>query len=87
VWVTQQQILDAAEMEFARDGLKGARLSAIAHGAKIRTAIIHYYFENNGKTHRKCDRSNFKRLEEGDSCYATVTGDSRKINILLSPSS
>ncbi|MBD2419767.1 TetR/AcrR family transcriptional regulator [Anabaena cylindrica FACHB-243] len=44
--VTQQQILDAAEIEFARDGLKGARLSAIANRAKITTAMIHYYFEN-----------------------------------------
>ncbi len=44
--VTQQQILDAAEMEFAKHGLKGARLSAIADRAKITTAMIHYYFEN-----------------------------------------
>jgi TetR/AcrR family transcriptional regulator len=44
--VTQQQILDAAEIEFAKDGLKGARLSAIADRAKITTAMIHYYFEN-----------------------------------------
>lgn len=44
--VTQQQILDAAEMEFANHGLKGARLSAIADRASITTAMIHYYFEN-----------------------------------------
>jgi TetR/AcrR family transcriptional regulator len=44
--VTQQQILDAAEIEFASSGLKGARLSAIAERAKITTAMIHYYFEN-----------------------------------------
>lgn len=44
--VTQQQILDAAELEFARHGLKGARLSAIADAASITTATIHYYFEN-----------------------------------------
>lgn len=44
--VTQQQILDAAEIEFARHGLKGARLSAIAERASITTAMIHYYFEN-----------------------------------------
>ncbi|HLO87561.1 MAG TPA: TetR/AcrR family transcriptional regulator [Nostocaceae cyanobacterium] len=44
--VTQQQILDAAEIEFGKHGLKGARLSAIAHRAKITTAMIHYYFEN-----------------------------------------
>ncbi|WP_256871639.1 TetR/AcrR family transcriptional regulator [Nostoc sp. TCL26-01] len=44
--VTQQQILDAAEREFARHGLKGARMSAIADGAKVTTATLHYYFEN-----------------------------------------
>lgn len=44
--VTRQQILDAAEMEFARHGMKGARLSAIADRASITTAMIHYYFEN-----------------------------------------
>lgn len=44
--VTQQQILDAAEIEFAKHGLQGARLSAIADRAKITTAMIHYYFDN-----------------------------------------
>ncbi|MES1023624.1 TetR/AcrR family transcriptional regulator [Gloeocapsa sp. BRSZ] len=44
--VTQQQILDAAEIEFAKHGLQGARLSAIAERAKITTAMIHYYFDN-----------------------------------------
>lgn len=44
--VTQQQILDAAEQEFARHGLKGARMSDIAQRACITTATIHYYFEN-----------------------------------------
>lgn len=44
--VTQQQILDAAEQEFSRHGLKGARMSDIAHGARVTTATLHYYFEN-----------------------------------------
>lgn len=44
--LTQQQILDAAELEFARHGLKGARMGAIAKGAKVTTATLHYYFEN-----------------------------------------
>jgi TetR/AcrR family transcriptional regulator len=43
---TQQQILDAAEQEFARHGLHGARLSAIAQRAEVTTATLHYYFEN-----------------------------------------
>lgn len=43
--VTQQQILDAAEQEFARHGLKGARMSAIAQNAQVTSATLHYYFE------------------------------------------
>jgi TetR/AcrR family transcriptional regulator len=44
--MTQQQILDAAEQEFSRHGLKGARMSAIANSAGVTTATLHYYFEN-----------------------------------------
>lgn len=44
--MTQQQILDAAEQEFSRHGLKGARMSAIAGYANVTTATLHYYFEN-----------------------------------------
>lgn len=43
---TQQQILDAAEQEFSRHGLNGARMSAIANLANVTTASLHYYFEN-----------------------------------------
>jgi TetR/AcrR family transcriptional regulator len=43
---TQRQILDAAEQEFARNGLKGTRMSAIAQGAQVTSATLHYYFEN-----------------------------------------
>ncbi|WP_347277677.1 TetR/AcrR family transcriptional regulator [Oculatella sp. FACHB-28] len=43
---TQQQILDAAEQEFAHHGLKGARMSAIAQAAQVTSATLHYYFEN-----------------------------------------
>ncbi|MBD2261206.1 TetR/AcrR family transcriptional regulator [Pseudanabaena sp. FACHB-2040] len=44
--ITQQRILDAAEQEFSRHGLSGARLSAIADLAQVTTASLHYYFEN-----------------------------------------
>lgn len=43
---TQQQILDAAEQEFSRHGLSGARMSAIANRANVTTATLHYYFDN-----------------------------------------
>lgn len=44
--ITQQRILDAAEQEFSRHGLNGARLSTIADLAQVTTASLHYYFEN-----------------------------------------
>lgn len=44
--MTQQHVLDAAEQEFSRHGLKGARMSAIANAAQVTTATLHYYFEN-----------------------------------------
>jgi TetR/AcrR family transcriptional regulator len=44
--MTQQQILNAAEYEFSRHGLSGARLSEIANRAKVTTATVHYYFES-----------------------------------------
>lgn len=44
--MTQQQILNAAEHEFSRHGLSGARMSAIAERAQVTTATLHYYFEN-----------------------------------------
>lgn len=43
---TQQQILNAAEQEFARHGLRGARMSAIAQVAQVTSATLHYYFES-----------------------------------------
>lgn len=44
--MTKKHILDAAEQEFSRHGLNGARMSAIANLAQVTTATIHYYFEN-----------------------------------------
>lgn len=43
---TKQQILDAAELEFARHGLKGARTDQIAKAAGTSTRMIYYYFKS-----------------------------------------
>lgn len=50
--MTQQQILDAAEQEFSRHGLNGARMSAKAARVKVTTATLHYYFENKESLYR-----------------------------------
>lgn len=43
---TRAQILDAAEEEFARYGLAGARIDAIAERTGVVKAMIYYYFES-----------------------------------------
>ncbi len=44
--VTKRFILDAAEVEFAKHGLKGARIDEIAKVAGVATRMIYYYFES-----------------------------------------
>lgn len=43
---TKAQILDAAEEEFAKYGLNGARTEAIAARSGVTKAMIYYYFES-----------------------------------------
>lgn len=43
---TKQRILDAAEIEFAKHGLKGARTDEIAKAAGVASRMIYYYFES-----------------------------------------
>ena len=44
--LTKKLILDAAEVEFARRGLLGARTEDIAIAADCTRAMIHYYFDS-----------------------------------------
>lgn len=44
--LTKRLILDAAEMEFALHGLKGARTDQIASRAGVAPRMIYYYFES-----------------------------------------
>lgn len=41
---TRTAILDAAILEFAREGLAGARTDAIARAARVNKALLYYYF-------------------------------------------
>ncbi len=43
---TQQRILAAARVEFARRGIDGARTQVIAQRAKANKALLHYYFRS-----------------------------------------
>jgi TetR/AcrR family transcriptional regulator len=62
--MTQQQILAAAEQEFSRHGLNGARMSAIAEGAKVTTATLHYYFENKESLYKAVLQRPIDELQE-----------------------
>ena len=46
---TRQRILDAATKEFARLGLGGARVDAIAARAKANKRMIYHYFGNKSR--------------------------------------
>lgn len=50
--LTRGSILDAAEQEFARVGLRGARTESIAARTGVTKAMIHYYFENKENLYR-----------------------------------
>lgn len=43
---TRQAILDAAEREFAVEGIDGARTDAIARSAGVNKALLYYYFHD-----------------------------------------
>ena len=49
---TRNSILDAAEQEFAKVGLWGARTESIAARTGVTKAMIHYYFENKDNLYR-----------------------------------
>lgn len=65
------RILDAAERLFARDGLHGVTLKAVAAEAGVDTALVHYYFEDKAKLFasafgRRAEVANRIRLDSLD---------------------
>ena len=43
---TEEKIIQAATVEFANYGVKGARMQAIADSAGVNKALLHYYFRS-----------------------------------------
>jgi TetR/AcrR family transcriptional regulator len=71
--VTQAQILDAAEEEFARYGLAGAKIDAIAARTGVVKAMIYYYFE----TKEGLYRAVMKRIgSELDAAFQQLASES-----------
>ena len=50
---TENQILEAAEVVFIRDGYDGARTTEIARQAGITHAMLHYYFSTKEELYQK----------------------------------
>jgi len=67
---TRNSILDAAEQEFAKVGLWGARTESIAARTGVTKAMIHYYFENKENLYRAVmERLILKRREDLESLH------------------
>jgi TetR/AcrR family transcriptional regulator len=61
---TKARILDAAEEEFAKNGLGAARTEAIAQQTGVTKAMIYYYFESKEKLYEAVlERSFNERLQ------------------------
>ncbi|MBS2007662.1 MAG: TetR family transcriptional regulator [Cyanobacteria bacterium SZAS TMP-1] len=58
---TRASIMDAAEEEFSRYGLQGARTESIAAQTGVTKAMIHYYFESKENLYREVLRRTFTR--------------------------
>ncbi len=46
---TVEQILDAAEFLFSKNGLTGVTLRDVAHRVGVHTTLLHYYFDDKAK--------------------------------------
>ena len=61
---TRAEILDAAEEEFAKYGLAGARTEAIAARTGVTKAMIYYYFKNKKALYEAVFQRIAKELKE-----------------------
>ncbi|QYC11836.1 TetR/AcrR family transcriptional regulator [Brevundimonas nasdae] len=80
---TTARILDAAEALFARDGLHGVTLKAVAKEAGVDTALLHYYFDDKNRLFstvfgRRAEVVNRARLDSLDR-YEAEFGDDMTI--------
>jgi TetR/AcrR family transcriptional regulator len=62
--VSRNAILQAALAEFAREGLAGARMDAIADAAGVNKALLYYYFEDKETLYGGILDRFFERLAE-----------------------
>ena len=80
---TTTRILDEAEGLFARDGLHGVTLKAVAKAAGVDTALLHYYFNDKNQLFstvfgRRAEVVNQLRLDSLDQ-YEAAHGDAMTV--------
>ena len=76
---TLEQILDAAEYLFSRNGLHGVTLRDVAHRVGVHTTLLHYYFDDKASLFeavfaRRAGVTSGRRMEALDR-YEASAGD------------
>ncbi len=61
---TKLKILRSAKDKFSKKGFAGTRLNEIAKGAKVNSALIHYYFKNKERLYIEVLKNIFGADEE-----------------------
>ncbi len=61
---TLQKILSSAQIEFAKEGLDGARIDKIASRAGVNKAMIYYHFRSKEHLYRAVVDKHFKRIRQ-----------------------
>lgn len=81
---TRSSILDAAEHEFAKVGLLGARTESIAARTGVTKAMIHYYFENKENLYRAVmERLITRRTAELDSLHVADLSPADAVSAIM----
>jgi len=76
---TRAAILHAAEEEFARSGLAGARTDAIATAAGVNKAMLFYYFNSKDQLFEAVVEDHFKEFQEKAIVLLEADGPARSV--------
>ena len=76
---THAVILHAAEEEFARSGLAGARTDAIAASAGVNKAMLYYYFKSKDQLYEAVVEDHFKGFQEKAIAVLEADAPARKV--------
>jgi TetR/AcrR family transcriptional regulator len=78
---TRATILAAAEQVFAKAGLDGARIDAIADAAGVNKALLYYYFKSKGGLYEAVMEDHFREFNHR--ALAVLGGRERASDVLL----